>query len=88
MTTTPNSIVTTTPTQPAASIPPLTSYDFIALDHLTRIHLRALQSSIAQVTEQWWTSLTRSQRSALSVPPLNLKISVSRQQPPSHPSEK
>lgn len=77
MTTIQRSTSTTTPVRRAASTPPLTSYDFTGLDSSTRMYLPKLQSSIAQVIEQWWRGLTNSQRSVLNERALSLKISGS-----------
>lgn len=77
MTMTPSSTVTTTQIRHEGRTGLLTSFDFTSTDILTRTYLPKLQSLLAPVIEQWWNSLSRSQRSAVVAQKLSLKISAS-----------
>lgn len=73
--TTPNSIRTTTVIRHGVNKTLSISYDFTSLDTLTQTLLATLLSLTDQAIERWWSSLSPSQRSALSVRGLSLRIS-------------
>lgn len=82
MTTTKSSTVITIQTLREGSTALSISYDYTDTDHLTRTHLQTLQSLIAPAIEQWWHSLSRSQKSVLGAHKLSLKILATSQMPP------
>jgi hypothetical protein len=75
MTTTPSFTVTTTLIPRGDNPRLLISYDFTALEGLTQAPARILQSLIDQAIAQWWSGLTRFQRSALAAQPVSSKTS-------------
>lgn len=84
MTTTQSSTVTTTQIRHEGSTALSTSFDCTSTDPSTRTYLPKLQLLIGQAIDQWWNTLSRSQRSVLVGRKLSLKTSAScRSQTPS-----
>lgn len=77
MTTTRSSTVTTTQIRHEGSTALSILFDSTSTDPSTRIYLPKLQLLIGQAIEQWWNSLSRSQRSALVAQKLSLKTLAS-----------
>lgn len=81
MTTTPSSIHTTTRIRHGANTALSISFDFTALGISIPMQEK-LQSLTDQAITQWWSSLSPSQRSGLSVQGLSLLISGRKIHPP------